>query len=238
MSTITFNRRLRATWLIEGLRLAAQGVEKAQAEATLRALVGSENSGQDTITKSVRYIRHLWLSGNDEVSPLRQSALALYREQPQTSRAQILCWGTVLARYPFVRQVSEIVGRLLRLQGDVKQEQLKRKIKETFGEKEAAVRSGRYAVSLLSDFGFIRLGRKSGRYESGVRLQVDDPALAAWFLQAFMASADRREMPKDELTSASSLFMMFPETLLSLALRTPRVGLGRESLSRELVSLL
>ena len=238
MSAITFNRRLRVSWLVEGLRLAAQGVEDTQAEATLQALVGAENPGHDTITKSVRYIRHLWFADDDEFATLRQSALTLYREIPQTARANVLCWGMVLARYPFVRQVSEIVGRLLRLQGDVKQEQLKRKIKENFGERETAVRSGRYVVSLLSDFGFIRLDRKSGRYEPGSRLKVDDPAVAAWFLQAFMASAARREMPKDEVTNAPSLFMMLPDTLLNLALRTPRFRLGRESLSHELVSLL
>lgn len=237
MSAITFNRRLRATWLIEGLRLAAQGVEDTQAEATLRALVGAENPGQDSITKSVRYIRHLWFVDDEQVAALRNSAFELYRENPQTARASILCWGMVLAHYPFVRQVAEIVGRLIRLQGDVKQEQLKRKIKETFGERESAVRSGRYVVSLLSDFGFIRLDRKSGRYEAGTRLQIDDPALAAWFIQAYLASAGRREIPKEELNSAPGLFMMSPETVLSLALRTPRIRLGRESMSQELVSL-
>ena len=238
MSSITFNRRLRASWLIEGLRLAAQGVEEAQAEATLRALVATENPGQDTITKSVRYIRHLWFVDDEQVAALRKSAFELYRENPQTARANILCWGMVLAHYPFVRQVAEIVGRLLRLQGDVKQEQLKRKIKETFGEREAAVRSGRYAVSLLSDFGFIRLDRKSSCYEPGVRLPVDDPAVAAWFLQAYMASTARREIPKDELTSAPALFMMAADAILNLALRTPRIRLGRESMSHELVSLV
>lgn len=238
MSAITFNRRLRASWLLEGLRLAAQGVEEMQADATLRALVGSENPGHDTITKSVRYIRHLWFTGEDEeIATLRRTALELYRENPQAARASVLCWGMVLARYPFVRQVSEIVGRLLRLQGDVKQEQLKRKIKETFGERETSARSGRYVVSLLSDFQFIRLDRKSSRYEAGVRLLVEDPALAAWFLQAYLASLSRREMPKVELTSAPALFMMSPDALLNLALRTAHLRLGRESYSQELVTL-
>lgn len=234
--TVTFNRRLRASWLAEGLRLATEGLPVEEAEERLKALVSAENSGKDTITKSVRYLRHLWFEPEAAFLELHKEALALYRENPSSETARVLSWGMMLVRYPFVRQVSEAVGRLLRLQEEVQQGQLKRKMKEAFGERETVLRSCRYAVSLLLDYNFVLLKAGSSGYIKGDPLRFEAPKLASWFLQAFFASLENKTgLIRDELIAQPSLFMTNPDQVLKLALTTETFKISRESFSRELI---
>jgi len=55
---IAFNRRLRASWLKEGLRLLADGTSGSAWLERMEDLVRDSNSGTDSVKKSMRYLRH------------------------------------------------------------------------------------------------------------------------------------------------------------------------------------
>jgi len=54
--------------------------------------------------------------------------------------------------------------RMLRVQPEMKLEQLLRKLCEIFGEKETVRRSGRYSLGLIVELGFLERTGKAGLY--------------------------------------------------------------------------
>jgi hypothetical protein len=235
--SVTFNRKLRYTWQEAALRHAAHGATSQEAVASLTEIVASENSGKDSIQKSVRYLRQLWIEPADDIRVLRDEALAIYRSHPEPQTAKLLCWGLMIIRYPFVLRISEILGRLLALQGETKNEQLKRRIREELGERETVLRSARYAVFAIADFGFVHASEKSGHYRAGTRIDHFTPELAAWFIRAFFKSAGSESVSRRALLRHPAFFMVEPSALIESALTDGSLKVTRESLSEDMIAL-
>ena len=237
-SSITLNRNLKATWLCEALRLAASGVENPVAVAQLEELLRVDISGAESIRKSLRYLRQIWLEPNAQLLSLRDEALELYKQRPTVECAQTLSFFMLMAKYPFMREVSGICGRLLRLQGNVKTEQIKRRVSEAHGEREPVLRSARYAVAIMADLGVLTKESQRGLYGSGGLTIFPDTRFAAFCLSAFMASMpDKAHFRRSDLSGHPSLFAVDAHQLLDTALTDPRFIISRESVSEEMVSL-
>ena len=155
--SISFNRRLRASWLKEGLRLRSEDVRGQAWEERMTELIRIENPGKDSLRKSLRYLRRIIL----EDSPIQSGAVELWKESVDPSRWEVLGWGCTIAAYPFIGEVAGTAGRLLRVQSEFKLEQLLRKLSVSFGEKETVRRSGRYALGVIQDLGFVRHTEKT-----------------------------------------------------------------------------
>ena len=184
---IAFNRRLKAAWLREGLRLLADDTDGPQWIERMEDLVKETNSGKDSITKSMRYLRHVWIEKGD-ADGLRSDAIDIYRSGPSEQASVILSWGMACATYPFLNDVASTVGRMLRVQPEVKLEQLLRKLSETYGERETVRRSGRYALGVITDFGFVERAKSAGCYRFGKQLIPETARLSGWMVRAWSAA--------------------------------------------------
>ena len=184
---IAFNRRLRASWLREGLRLLADGTEVAGWVERMEDLVKESNSGKDSIAKSMRYLRHVWIE-QGEADALRSDAIELYCSEPSENASIVLSWGMAIATYPFLNDVGSTVGRMLRVQPELKLEQLLRKLTETYGERETVRRSGRYALGVITDFGFVERTKSAGCYHLRKPLKPDHASLSGWMVRAWFAA--------------------------------------------------
>ena len=58
---VTLNRSLKASWLVAALRLRASECDLELAKAELEVLLGNDIKGKESIRKSLRYLRQLWL---------------------------------------------------------------------------------------------------------------------------------------------------------------------------------
>lgn len=237
-SNITLNRNLKAAWLCEALRLAANGVDADTAVSQLEELLRNDISGAESIRKSLRYLRQIWLTPSPEFLPLRNEALELYRQRPTVECARTLSFFILMAKYPFLREVAEICGRLLRLQGDVKTEQIKRRIMELHGEREPVLRSARYAVSIMADLGVLSLGAQRGIYGTGSLSTYPDSRFAAFCLESFMSSVPgKKHFRRTDISNHPALFAIDSRSLLDTALLDPRFSISRESVSEEMISI-
>lgn len=236
-SNITLNRNLKAAWLCEALRLAAGDIDLDAAVSQLENTLRDDISGAESIRKSIRYLRQIWLVPSAELLPLRNEALEIYRERPTDECARTLSFFILMAKYPFMREVVEVCGRLLRLQGSIKTEQIKRRIMEIHGEREPVLRSARYAVSIMADLGVLSKGEKKGIYESGELAVYPDSRFAAFCLSALMASVPgKAHFRRSDISGHLALFAVDAHALLDSALTDPRFVISRESISEEMIS--
>lgn len=237
-SNITLNRNLKARWCCEALRLAAYGADPVTAVNQLETIIRSDITGAQSIIKSMRYLRKIWLDSSGDLLQLRDDAIQCFRQRPTDECACTLSFFKLLATYPFVREVAEVCGRLIRLQGSVKSEQIKRRIVETYGEREPVIRSARYTVSILADLGVLVAGSHRGVYTAGALPIYPDTSFSAFCLNALLLSMpSRSHFRRTDLSTHPAIFAIDVHSLLNSALTDSRFSISRESFSEELVSL-
>lgn len=234
---ITINRALRVSWLNEALRLRAEEMPLKEALEQLETLLQKDISGKESIKKSSRYLRKIWLESSPHLKDLQGKAIELYRRNSHSQTASFLSLFMTLASYPFVKEVMEVSGRLFRLQGTIKTEQIKRKFTSTYGEREPVLRSTRYVVSLLADMGLLMVTETRGIYGRG-NLSNIDTYFAAFALEAFLISVDNPSgISRQDLDNHPALFAFDAPRLVDLALMSDKFLITQESYNRELVEL-
>lgn len=236
--SIAFNRRLSAAWLKEGLRLRAEGVDGDAWVEDMRNVISAEISGHDSIQKSLRYLRHALIEPGD-LEPLRAEAIRLFQSSRDPEKDRVLSWGLAAACYSFLHEVAGTIGRMLRVQPEMKLEQLLRKLTETFGEKETVRRSGRYSLGLIQDLGFVYRTKKAGCYAASPPTRVVDSELASWFIKAwFFAAGTVGPIDRIALANHPSLSFFDAPDLVSTALKRGVLTVDRLSLSQDIVRIV
>ena len=236
--SIAFNRRLRSAWLEEGLRLRCEGIDGEPWLERMEDLVSIETKGRDSITKSMRYLRHIW-TDTGASDPLRDEAIELYQETPTKDVARVLSWGMASATYPFLHDVATTLGRMLKVQPEVKLEQLLRKLSETYGEKETVRRSARYSLGLIHELGFVERTESVGCYILVPPRRVSPPPVAGWLARAwFRASGNDGIVDRAIMASAPGLVFFDAPSLIADALQQGVLAVERLSFSQDSLRVL
>jgi hypothetical protein len=235
---IAFNRHLRASWLREGLRLIADGTDSKNWIERMTDLLKESISGKESITKSMRYLRHIWIeSGSSDL--LRADAIGLYSSRPSENTSVLLSWGMAIAGYPFLNDVASTVGRMLRVQPEVKLEQIIRKLTETYGERETIRRSIRFALVLICDFGFVKHSDNAGCYVIGRTIKADSSAVSGWLVRAwFAATGGSAVIDRVVMAGSPSLAFFDSATLISDAVEVGVLIPERLSFSQDVLRLV
>jgi hypothetical protein len=235
---IGFNRKVKATWLRETLRLAAASVSAEEIEQTLKDQVAEENKGKETIRKVFVYLNRVWLHPPTYCSPLRDDALEMYHQRPDGESAFLLNWGMCMAAYPFIARVAEATGRLLRLQGEAQASQINVRIRERFGDRHFVHRSVRYNLSTFLDFEALKEGDKPGAYLRGRSMKPRNAKEMAWLVEALLNAQDETNLPLQQIAAHGALFPFDMGNINLTALKTNlRLEVFRHGLNETLVGL-
>jgi hypothetical protein len=235
---IGFNRRVKAVWLRDTLRLAAAGVSADEIEQTLKSQIAEENKGKETIRKVFVYLNRVWLQPPVYCSLLRDDALEMYRQRPDGESAFLLNWGMCMAAYPFIARVAEATGRLLRLQGEAQASQINVRIRERFGDRHFVYRSVRYNLSTFLDFDALKGGAKAGIYLRGQTMKPRNPKEIAWLVEALLNAQDETNLPLQQIAVHGALFPFDMGSINLAAMKiNPRIEVFRHGLNESLVGL-
>jgi hypothetical protein len=235
---IGFNRRVRASWLTETLRLTAAGVDVDEIETCLKEQIALENQGKETIRKVFIYLNRVWIQPPDYCTVLRDEALEMFRQRPDADSAFLLNWGMCLAAYPFIAHVAEATGRLLRLQGEAHAAQVNVRIREQFGDRHFVYRSVRYNLSTFLESGALQEGKKQGIYLRGRVMKARDAKEMGWIVEALLHSQDEANLSLQQILVHGALF---PIDLSALNITTLKANVHleifRHGLSENLIGL-
>ena len=235
---IGFNRKVRASWLTETLRLTTAGVAVDEIETSLKEHIALENQGKETVRKVFIYLSRIWIQPPDYCTALRDEALEMFRHRPDADSAFLLNWGMCMAAYPFIAHVAEATGRLLRLQGEAHAAQVNVRIRERFGDRHFVFRSVRYNLSTFLESGALQEGKKPGVYLRGRVMKPRDTKEIAWIVEALLHSQDEVNLSLPQILVHGALF---PIDLSALNLATLkaniRLEIFRHGLSENLIGL-
>jgi hypothetical protein len=239
---IGYNRTVRLQWLEETAQMLAMGQPETQIINTLRQRlkdqlsVGSSpkrGSREKTITLLVK----TWVRVTHGLEGFRDDGIRFLQQMPADQHLP-LHWGMTMAAYPFWRVVAETAGRLLGLQGTTSTDEIQRRVKEQFGQRETVKRSARYVVRAFVDWGVLVETDRTGTYRMNTPCDIPDGKLRAWLLEAQLRA---RENGVIELHEAINTPALFPFRLLQTdttdVARNPRLEITVHGHDRPLIAL-
>ena len=239
---VGFSQRVRLEWLDKTANLILAGNDQIAIRDALQELLADKvsiggRSERGNREKTITILMKIWLNVPHGLEGLRDEGLNLFRNARANHRIAIH-WGMALAVYPFWGEVAAQAGRLLRLQADLTAEQVQRRIRERYGDRQTVSRATRRVLRSFIDWNVLNDTERRGRYAQGERHSITDEAMITWLAESVLRS-------RAGSTTARSLLddpAIFPFRLAHLssarlASCSPRLEVLRHGLDDELVML-
>ena len=210
-SSIGIDRVIQMEWLVKTASLVIDGTDNTTIKNILMDDIkgnfrAKEVSARGAIDKTITILMRTWIgSNNNELKPLREDGMELLKRYPRIHHI-IIHWGMITSTYPFWQCVAMQTGRLLRLQGTASTTQIQRRIREQFGQRETVTQATSRALRSFLNWGVINETETKGVYSIGTTLEVSDPELIAWLLEASLYGVTDKVSPLKDLIGSPSLF--------------------------------
>lgn len=230
---IGFDRFIQLDWARAALRVRA-GFSDPE---NLAQLIDETHSGAAAKKKTRTVLNRLWLEPRPELAELSDRAVAIYVADPGVSVAA-LTWGMAIATYPFFGSVAQIVGRLIRLQGDCTSAEVHRRMAETYGEREGTRRMTNMVLQSQADWGAIERLNKGKNINARREPITLTPDLEVWLVEAALSHAGRA-MPISSVTTNPVLFpFSFSDRVAYNLSKNERFSVRVDSSGNRVVELL
>ena len=130
-------------------------------------------------------------------------------------------------------------GRLLGLQGSASAGHVQRRIREQYGEREAAARAARRVLRSFIDWEVLNESSNKGVYVGGRQYTIEDPQVIAWMAEASLHARANQSAALRELLGSPSIF---PFTLAHVSAEqmtslSPRLNILRHGMDESLLML-
>lgn len=238
---IGFDRRLKLPWLDFTADLVAQGRPTAEIRQALsQHLEGvlAESGTRGARSKTITVLCRIWCDDGSAVDPLRHDAIQFHQELPPKDTVW-LHTGLAIATYPFFLSTMETLGRLLRLQQDVSQQEATRRVCEQWGDRERVARSSRHVIQTVRDWGLLDATQQKGVYIAPAARVLPSTELGVWLIRAVLVGTRRDVIPLNDIHNSPALFSFRLSTVTVHHLRqSKQICLIRHGLDEELISLV
>lgn len=207
---IGFSQRVRLEWFDFTSNLVIGGKDRSTIYEELQNHLKKEISIESKSVRSnrdkiVSILMNVWVNDNNEINELRAEGIELLKNLPNNQHI-IIHWGMISAVYPFWTVVANNTGRLLKLQGRVTSSQIKRRVKEQFGDRETVERSTRIVIRTFRDWNVLMETEGRLEYEQGNRIFIEDKKIIYWLIEAMIYSLDNRSISLNEILNSPFLF--------------------------------
>lgn len=213
-ASIGFDRRIRRAWLDRTAEIVQEALSGAgpdlaaltSVRAALNQALEEEIRGPDARRKTINVLTRIWLRVPDPHRALRDKALALWAETPESGRLW-LHWGLVLLAFPFFRDLAATVGRLLRAQDRFTTAQVVRELSGRWGERTTLDYAVPRAIYSLTDWGVLEaIGEERGLYRQAPARVSPHPELPLWLLEAALQASPGDALSLYDLLHLPALF--------------------------------
>jgi hypothetical protein len=237
--TIGIDRKIRLTWLDTAAGLVGKGATPAEIRSQLDLALAEEVAGEGTHGargKTLTVLLHIWVLVPPPLRAFRDQGIALFHEAQPKDRI-CLHWGMALATYPFFRDLSTNIGRLLDLQGNVALSQLTRRMAESWGERTTLVRAVQRVARSMLEWGVLAESKERGIYQAMPRQAVHSLEIATWMLESLLHAGQLEAASFRQLVRSPVLFP-FSITVHPANVRDhPRMELSRQGLDEDVLIL-
>lgn len=205
--TLGFDRRMDLAWLDAAAAAATRGENAAAARPHLFAMlegIVSGDTAQSGRGKTVTVLNRIWFNTEAAVG-LRERALKAFGQAPGADDRLAIHWAMCAGTHPFFVDVAAATGRLLRMQGEVAQSLVLRRVQESWGERSTLHRAVQRMSRNWVEWDVLAETDVRGVYRPGKAFRVSG-APAHLLLEAVLLGGERRAAPVEELLQHPALF--------------------------------
>jgi len=182
---------IRLEWMEKAVRLSMSGMEPPEIRSELHEyLAGRKGDGsigeRSKLTRSqaVVVLMNIWGKPNTEIAVFIEDVKAQIQSNGlDPAEKKALYWAAVSAAYPFWFNVARQVGRLLNLQDQITKQQIVRRLKEQYGDRQTVSRITRYVIRSFVAWDILKDTAKKGCYERGNILSIQDQSTVSLLLE-------------------------------------------------------
>ncbi|OQA86697.1 MAG: hypothetical protein BWY28_02289 [bacterium ADurb.Bin236] len=243
LTQIGIDRIIRLSWLKKTAQYALAGSQVHESKVALQDEIKDSFQYDNQIVrgsldKTITILTKTWFIVPNHLIPLRNDGLKLISNLPAVYHTPVH-WGMLMAVYPFWGATATQVGRLLKIQPSVTASQVQRRLREQYGERETVSRSAQRAMRSYVDWKVLSETETKGVYTSGDIINVDEPHLVSWLIEAFLHSKSNGSANIHGLIKNPSLFpfRIKPTSAGLLMSVSPRLECMRHGLDEDLVML-
>jgi len=236
-SRIGFDRFIRRQWLDIAAETALGGASPEDLRAHLHAVLAEAHPGRKARSNTITVLVRVWASVDDEHLRLRDEALALWGETSHLERLW-LHWGMALTAYPVFRAAAEIIGRLLRLQGEVTLSQTQRRLAELMGNRSTLGRAARRIVRSMVEWGALADAERKGVYCGTAKLTTASVPLQLWLLEAYHLADGADSVEAHSLIDSPALFPFALSVGTGDLRQSKRFAVHRQGVDMDVVELM
>ncbi len=194
--------------------------------------------GENTYPMAIGILMRSWITPSVDLIGFSNAAKILIKDnslnQPEKTAIH---WAMISAAYPFWFNVARQVGRLLSLQDQITSQQIVRRLKEQYGDRQTVSRVVRYVVRSFVAWGVLKDTARKGCYERGQTFTIDNPQVISLLLEGALHTVTESKSSINALYSNPG-FYMFDLSLLTgeliaqanSRLEVMRFGMGEEIL--------
>lgn len=235
-SRIGFDRFVRRQWLDIAAETVLGGASPEDLRAHLHAVLAEAHPGRKARSNTITVLVRVWASVGGEHLRLRDEALSLWSETSHPERLW-LHWGMALTAYPVFHTTAEIVGRLLRLQGEVALSQTQRRLAELMGTRSTLGRAARRIVQSMVEWRALADAEHKGTYCGTAKMTTASVPLQLWLLEASHLAGGTESVEAHSLIDSPALFPFALSVGTGDLRRSERFTVHRQGVDMEVVEV-
>jgi hypothetical protein len=233
--TLGFDRKLELAWLDAAAAAATRGETRRSARQGLMAMLSDVIPGDKARSEAVTVMGRIWLgAANPE---MWQRALQALREAHTPDERLAVHWAMCAGTHPFFLDVASALGRLVRMQGEVSQNQVTRRVAEIWGDRSTLRRAVQRLCRTLITWGVLQETTSRGVYKLAGGTRAIRGGTARLLVEAVLVGGKNSAAPVTDLLRHSALFPFELQMSPAELRRAPEFEVDRLGLDVDMVRL-
>ena len=210
---------IRLEWMEKAVNLSMSGMGPQEIRSELHEyLAGRKGDGsigeRSKLTRSqaVVVLMNIWGKPSPEIAAfIKDVKWHIQSNGLDPAERKALYWAAISAAYPFWFNVARQVGRLLNLQDQITKQQIVRRLKEQYGDRQTVSRITRYVIRSFIAWGVLKDTDTKGCYKQGYLLRIQDQSTVSLLHESALHTMPEGKAPINALYSNPGFFIFdFP----------------------------
>jgi len=197
--------KTRRDWLDAALDQLIHMNDESKVRFFLDEYMKQELPGKQYRDKSLGIVQRIWISIPPDRLDMRNRAIALVPTISNRERIW-LHWGMTALAYPFFRDATEVIGRLLSLQDDLTIAQIHDRMLTSWGDRITTKDAVQRLTNTLVDWDILRSTSIKGHFTLASKNTATTQDLQLWLLHALLGASTADEIELQQLLRLPETF--------------------------------
>lgn len=227
---IGFDRKFELEWLDFFMGKILEDKTEKEIRKEMEQYLSAYLKGKEAISKTITVMMRIIFSHDGRKQELINLAKELIKEITSEERVW-LYWGLLILTYPFVRDIAEVTGRLLDLQGSATTLDIKTRIVKEWGDRETVRRMVQMVTKTMENFGFIKDVSKSNTMVFEIafsKRKTENLKLSTWFTEVIIMAEKVEMISFDEIKRKYFIFPFDLQIFITDIYKSDRLLAQRE----------